>query len=51
VHGLEEKEGASAFLPCSEATAKKLDDEDGAMAEFDGDDKLGERTLMPPRGG
>jgi hypothetical protein len=28
-----------------------LDDEDGAMAEFDGDDKLGERTLMPPRGG
>jgi hypothetical protein len=44
VHGLEEKEGAEAFFPCSEATAEKMDGGDGAMAEFGGDGELGRRS-------
>jgi hypothetical protein len=41
VHGLEEKEGVAAFLPCSEATAEKTEGGDGEMVEFGGDDELG----------
>jgi hypothetical protein len=44
VHRLEEKEGAASFLPCSEATAEKMDGGDGAMAESGGDDELGRRS-------
>jgi hypothetical protein len=44
VHGLEEKEGAAAFLPCSEATTEKMDGGDGAMEEFGGDGELGRRS-------
>jgi hypothetical protein len=44
VHGLEENEGAVAFLPCSEAKAEKMDGGDGAMVEFSDDDELGRRS-------
>jgi hypothetical protein len=41
VHGPEGKEGAAAFLPCSKATAEKMDGGDVALAEFGGGDELG----------
>jgi hypothetical protein len=41
VHRLEGKEGAATFLPCSEATAEKMDGRDVALVEFGGGGKLG----------
>jgi hypothetical protein len=40
VHGLEGKEGATTFLPCSEATAEKMDGGDVVLAEFGGGGEL-----------
>jgi hypothetical protein len=44
VHGLEGKEGVAAFLPCSEATAEKMDGGDVALAEFGGGGELGRHS-------
>jgi hypothetical protein len=41
VHGLEGKEGATAFLPCIEDMAEKMDSGDVALAEFGGAGELG----------
>jgi hypothetical protein len=40
VHRLEEKGGTAAFLPCSKATAEKMNNGDGVVAEICGDDEL-----------
>jgi hypothetical protein len=44
VHGLEGKEGATTFLPCSEVTTEKMDGGDIALAVFGGGGELGQHS-------
>jgi hypothetical protein len=49
VHGPEGKEGAAAFLPCSEDMAERMDDGDATLAEFGGGGELGRHSSRQRR--